>query len=123
MSHKINPLHHQTLPLQPSTSTRPNKNIKTSSFKDVLNQVSSIKVSKHAQKRLDERNIQISEQTWNVINEKMNEAKEKGVTDPAVILQDAVLIASAKNNTIITAMDRNEAEIVTNVNGTIVIQD
>lgn len=63
MSYKINPIHHQTLPLQPPTSKRPDKSGQVS-FKDALHHATKEKVtvSKHAQKRLDERNIQITEQ-------------------------------------------------------------
>ncbi|MGP4072244.1 TIGR02530 family flagellar biosynthesis protein [Piscibacillus sp. B03] len=125
MSQKINPLHHQTLPLAPTPKNKPSTSSNQISFKDVLKQTSDqpVNVSKHAQKRLDERNIHISNQQWNLIGEKMKEAQGKGVTDSAVILKDTVLIASTKNNTIITAMDRNQADVVTNINGTILIED
>ncbi|TCT26767.1 flagellar operon protein [Melghiribacillus thermohalophilus] len=85
----------------------------------------TLKVSKHAQKRMDERNIQISASTWNQIQEKVKEAKTKGVTDSIVILNQAALVVSAKNNTVITAMDRTEAghQIFTNVNGAIILND
>lgn len=123
MSYKINPLQHQTLPLRPST--KPSNQTTQTSFKEALKHATdqTVKVSKHAQKRLDERNIHISEQKWQLIGEKMNEAQKKGVTDSAVILKDTVLIASAKNNTIITAMDREQADVVTNINGTILIEE
>ncbi|GEL75873.1 TIGR02530 family flagellar biosynthesis protein [Tenuibacillus multivorans] len=123
MNNKINPIH-QPLPLNPKPVTK--NEAPTKSFKSFLEQASQdIKVSKHAQQRLNERSIQIDEQKWQQITSKMNEAKQKGVTDSVIVLRDAVLVASTKNNTIITAMDRNEAEdqLVTNVNGTIILQD
>lgn len=53
----------------------------------------------------------------------MNEAKQKGVRDSVVILNDAALLVSAKNNTVVTAMDREEAteKVFTNIDGTILI--
>ena len=39
----------------------------------------------------------------------MIEAKKLGVKESLVLLDDAALIVSAKNQTVITAMDRNEA--------------
>lgn len=77
------------------------------------------------QKRLDERNIQISPSQWNEIHEKMLEAKQKGVTDSVIVTKDAVLVASTKNHTIITALDKNNQsdQLITNINGTIILPD
>ncbi|MDQ0159089.1 TIGR02530 family flagellar biosynthesis protein [Alkalibacillus salilacus] len=121
---KINQVYHQPLPLPNKPKTESTQN---QSFKSVLQQVAGegIKVSKHAQKRLDERGIHISDQQWSQIENKMSEAKQKGVTDSAIVTRDAVLVASTKNDTIVTAMDRSEAsdQLLTNINGTIVLQD
>ncbi|PKR78625.1 flagellar protein [Halalkalibacillus sediminis] len=124
MSPKINPIHHQQIPLKPNPTKT--KQAPKQSFQSLLEQsAQELKVSKHAQKRLDERNIHIDQKQWNMIQEKMVEAKNKGVSDSAIIMKDAVLVASTKNNTIITAMDRQEAadQLVTNINGTIILQD
>lgn len=119
--------HHLHQPLlkpnvQPKKSLPP-----TSSFKDVLNKQinteQALKVSKHAEKRLQDRGIMIDDQKWSMISAKIQEAKTKGVNDSLVVLKDAALVVSAKNNTVITALDRNEAktQIFTNINGTIII--
>lgn len=80
-------------------------------------------LSKHAEKRLQEREINIDENKWNEMEQKLFEAKQLGVTDSLVLVDDAALIVSAKNNTVITAMNRSEAasQIFTNINGTIVL--
>ncbi len=121
MSHRIQQLHqHYYVP--------PVKNLKktaTNSFKDVLNNVQDVKVSKHAQQRLKERNIHINQNQWQVIGEKMSEAKQKGVTDSLVIMDHAALLVSTKNHTVVTAMGREEAtsRVFTNINGTILINE
>ena len=66
-------------------------------------------LSKHAKQRLEQRGIVINEEKWSQIGEKVNEAKNMGVVDSLVILDDAALIISAKNQTVITALDRYEA--------------
>jgi flagellar operon protein len=81
-------------------------------------------LSKHASERLQQRGIEISPERWDKIEAKVKQAKDKGVNDSLVLLKDAALIVSAKNNTVITAMGRHEAEeqIFTNINGTIVME-
>ncbi|RKQ37489.1 TIGR02530 family flagellar biosynthesis protein [Oceanobacillus halophilus] len=101
------------------------KNDKSIAFKDLLAEQSKLKISKHATSRLNERNIEINEKQWQTIEEKMQEAKKKGITDSLVVLNEAALLVSAKNNTVVTAMDINEAssKIFTNINGTILINE
>lgn len=86
---------------------------------------SSLKISKHAEHRLEERNITINENQWKKIEEKISQAKSMGVSNSLVLMDHAALIISAKNNTVVTAMDLHEAEsqIFTNINGTILLHE
>lgn len=92
-------------------------------FNQVLSEVDRMTISKHARLRLEERNIHIDKDTWTEIGNKMQEAKEKGVTDAVVISDDVAFIVSTKNNTIITALPQDEInnKIFTNINGTIIL--
>lgn len=89
----------------------------------VATEKQELKVSKHANERLAERNIEISEQEWKKVSEKVFEARSKGVKQPLVLMDQAALIVSAKNATVITAMGRTEAknQLFTNIDGTIVL--
>jgi flagellar operon protein len=80
-------------------------------------------ISKHASERMQQRGIKIPDSRWKQIESKIQDAKKMGVNDSLVLLDNAALIVSAKNNTVITAMDRHEAstQIFTNINGTIVL--
>ncbi len=82
-----------------------------------------LKLSKHANQRLIERNIHISETQWQLVSDKVSEARSKGVNDSLVLMDQAALIINAKNATVITAMDRLEAkdQLFTNIDGTIVL--
>jgi len=96
------------------------------SFLEHLNkavQPAELKISKHASERLAERNIHISDAEWAHVTEKVNEAKLKGIKESLVLMDQAALIVSAKNSTVITAMDRMEAkdQLFTNIDGTIVL--
>ncbi|SIQ73451.1 flagellar operon protein [Peribacillus simplex] len=46
-----------------------------------------------------------------------------GVTESQIIIDNALLIVSTKNNKVITVMDRDEttSQIYTNINGTIIL--
>ncbi|MFC5588424.1 TIGR02530 family flagellar biosynthesis protein [Sporosarcina soli] len=105
----------------PTITQSPNK-----AFLEHLNeamQPAALKISKHASDRLAERNIHISEVEWAHITDKVNEAKSKGIKESLVLMEQAALIVSAKNATVITAMDRMEAkdQLFTNIDGTIVL--
>lgn len=93
------------------------------SFKEALEKETSLVISKHAQKRLDERNISIQDSKWKEIQMKISEAKTKGIRDSLVVTNNAALIVNVPNNTVITAMNRDEAssQIFTNINGTIIL--
>src|SRR5690625_5185153 len=122
MPNKINPIHPHHL-LQ-AKQIQNKKSASKIDFKDVFQQVSNqLTISKHAKERIDERNIHIDERQWNEIYAKIQEAKKKGVQESLVILNNATLLVSAKNNTVITALDREEStsRIFTNINGTILI--
>jgi flagellar operon protein len=106
---------------------RTNKTDANHSFKALFNKEleSALTISKHAQKRLEDRNIKITDTTWNKVCEKVKEASMKGVKDSLVILRDVTLVVNAPNQTVITALGRNESasQIFTNINGAIVIDD
>ena len=115
------------VPLHPSIrQTQPKPINAQQSFKAHLQEATNqqeLKVSKHAHERIMERKIAISEQEWQVVSDKVFEAHSKGVKQPLVLMDQAALIVSAKNATVITAMDRTEAkqQIFTNIDGTIVL--
>lgn len=126
---RMNRISIQHLPLQPTIQTQK----KTTSlvqcgqyFINHLQEVTSnqqLRISKHANDRIIERNISITEQEWQQVSEKVVEARSKGVNQPLVLMDQAALIVSAKNETVITAMERSETknQLFTNIDGTIVL--
>lgn len=124
MDHRIHQMQHH--PLQLPKSKRSSAAKPSQSFQQVLNQqTEGLKLSKHAKTRLHERNIHIQEKQWQNISSKVTEAKSKGITDSLVLTEDAALVVSTQNQTVITAMGRKEAasQIFTNINGTIVMDE
>jgi flagellar operon protein len=118
--HHLNKIH----PLQKvNQGHHPNKTSSTA-FKDIYQQeIRDIKISKHAQKRMDERNIHLSKDQLITLNTKLDEAFKKGVKDSLVLLEDSALVVNAGSKTVITALAKDEAEsqIFTNINGAILM--
>lgn len=123
MDHRIHQIPQQAL--QHQISAKQNSLSKGSVFKELLENEKTLVISKHAHQRLHERNIQIDDRQWQEINDKVKEARQKGITDSLVVTNQAALLVNAANNTVITAMDRQEAtsRIFTNINGTILINE
>ena len=115
----------QHVPFHPTLTPKQNVHeTQIKSFHEHLQQAQQeLKISKHASERMQERNIEISQQEWQQITDKVFEARDKGVKQPLVLTDQAALIVSAKNATVITAMDRYEAksQLFTNIDGTIVL--
>lgn len=117
------------VPLQPTIrqplTSKQGTNTKQSFLQHLHNATvkTELKVSKHANDRLAERNIHITDAEWQLVTEKVLDARSKGVKDSLVLMDQAALIVSAKNATVITAMDRTEAkdQLFTNIDGTIVL--
>lgn len=95
----------------------------TLSFGDILHNQQKLTISKHAADRMQERNIQLSGQEWQSIQDKVKEAKQKGVKDALVVIDGNAMVVSVKNNTVITALNQSEADkkIFTNIDGTILL--
>lgn len=124
----MNPVNIQRIPYLPpiQSSVAPKAQATKQAFVDHLKQateVHELKISKHASERIAERKISISANEWKMVTEKVYEAREKGVKQPLVLMEQAALIVSAKNATVITALDRLEAkeQLFTNIDGTIVL--
>lgn len=110
-------------PLQPTVKNQSAQASKNSFLEHLKQATNELKISKHATERMNERNIAISDDEWQQITDKVFEARDKGIKQPLVILEQAALIVSAKNATVITALDRSEAkqQLFTNIDGTIVL--
>ncbi len=99
------------------------------SFVDILNQKQSaegspvLKFSKHASMRLQDRNIELSTEQKERLETGAEKAEEKGLKEPLVIVDTFSFIVNVPNKTVVTAMDRTEAEahIYTNIDGAVIM--
>jgi len=75
-------------------------------FENVLQEeLKGLKFSKHAQERLDSRDIRLNEADMASLQRAVSRAEEKGAKDSLVLLRDLAFIVSVKNRTVVTAVD------------------
>jgi len=88
-----------------------------------IQRTGAVKFSKHAGERLEERDIQLTDEQMARLTEGTDKAISKGIKESLVIVDDLSFIVNTKNRTVITAMDQNNNEdnIYTNIDGAVII--
>lgn len=111
-------------------SVKPSNVVKDNSisFGDILNetrssieQTSDIKFSKHANERLASRNIDLSKGQMDRLVGGTKKAKEKGINESLVVVDNIAFIVNVKSNTVITAMNDKDDKIFTNIDGAVIM--
>ena len=98
-----------------------------SNFGDLLREKiqnqTEIKFSKHAELRLQTRNIDLKPSQLERIKNGVNKAEEKGVKDSLILVDDVALVVNIKNKTVVTAADTNELKenVFTNIDGAVIV--
>lgn len=77
-----------------------------------------LRISNHAQKRMDARNLSLAGEDYDRISEAVSELQEKGSRESLLLYKDMGLIANVPNRTIVTAMNMQEIGTVTNIDST-----
>ncbi len=91
------------------------------SFGRVLSDTADrVKFSKHAARRLETRNILISDEQQARLEDAAEQAMEKGMTESLVMVDDLAFILNVKNKTIVTAVNDMSGAVFTNIDGAII---
>ena len=104
-----------------------NKNISNKNFEEVLERVKNkdenIKFSRHALKRMDNREISLSYDEIDRLKSGFNIAEEKGVKDALILMGDKAFVASIKNKTVITTVNKEQLKnsVFTNIDGAVIV--
>ena len=101
---------------------------KGAAFADVLKtqidaaNTNSVKFSKHASMRLDDRNITLSQEQSLRLEQATAKASEKGIQDSLVLLDSMAFIVNVPSQTVVTAMNQNESleKVFTNIDGAVI---
>lgn len=82
-----------------------------------------LKISQHAQMRMNMRNIRLTEDQKNMLNNAVEKASKKGVRESLILMKDLAFVVSIKNRTVITAMDGDSIKenVFTNIDGAVIL--
>ncbi|MBQ8924535.1 MAG: hypothetical protein IJ053_07035 [Lachnospiraceae bacterium] len=81
-----------------------------------------VKFSKHANQRLESRNITLSPSQKLRLNEGVEKARDKSINDTLVMMDNLAFIVNVKNNTVVTALEQNEdSNVFTNIDGAVIV--
>ncbi|WP_156779756.1 TIGR02530 family flagellar biosynthesis protein [Desulforamulus reducens] len=83
-----------------------------------------VKISAHAEKRLKERKIALSQEDFAKINKAVQQAAAKGSKDSLILYRDLALVTSITNRTVITAIDGNNMaeHVFTNIDSAVIVK-
>lgn len=117
------------LPLTPSKGARqqPAKLGSGYSFQDAVRKEmevnQGVKISAHAEKRLQERNITLAPKDLEKINTALGQAASKGSRESLIIYDGLALITNVRNKTIVTAIDNlsNASQVFTNIDSAVIV--
>ena len=96
----------------------------SSDFADILaRQQTKVKFSKHANERLRDRRIDLSDQQLAKLDDTVERMAEKGARESLIYMNDMAFLVSVKNRTVITAMDGTSAKenIFTNIDSAAIL--
>jgi flagellar operon protein len=75
------------------------------SFADILSQTQQLRFSNHAQKRLDTRQITLSDDGLKRLTSAVEKAEKRGGKESLVMVDDLAFIVNVKDRLVVTAID------------------
>lgn len=88
-----------------------------------LESTEKLKFTKHAQERLIQRDIRLTEEALEKLDQAVEKAAQKGVKDTLVLMDNMAFIVSVVNKTVVTAMKDQDitGNVFTQIDGAVVI--
>lgn len=97
------------------------------SFQEILESTelrnNGVRFSKHAAQRLSTRNIELTNDQMERLQEGAVKASQKGIRESLVLVDQLAFIVNIPNHTVVTAMQQNETDeqVFTNIDGAVII--
>ncbi|MDF3004398.1 MAG: flagellar protein [Oscillospiraceae bacterium] len=88
-----------------------------------LQQNAGVEFSKHAVSRVAQRNIELTDNSLERLNQGVKIAQEKGLDSALILIDKTAFIVSAQNNKVITTVGEGDltGNVFTNIDGTVII--
>jgi flagellar operon protein len=91
---------------QSATSVNSKANEVTgASFAETLSQTQNLRFSNHAQKRLEARNINLTDDGLNRLSSAVDKAEKRGGKESLVMVDDMAFIVNVRDRLVVTALD------------------
>lgn len=112
----------------PAPQTKPRLPIDQQSFDQLLEtaaDTADLKVSAHAEKRLSQMGVELSDAQMQALSQATDKAAEKGASDSLMLINRLGLIVNIPNRTVITALSeqRMTEGVVTNIDSTVWVDE
>ncbi|WP_026524295.1 MULTISPECIES: TIGR02530 family flagellar biosynthesis protein [unclassified Butyrivibrio] len=113
-------------PINKTEKGRGTVGVQNSDFGKILSQIENsrdgVKFSKHASNRLNDRNIELTTDQMNRLNNARNQASAKGINDSLILVDQLAFIVNVPSSTVVTAMDSQEtgSNVFTNIDGAVI---
>lgn len=123
-------IYFQTQPILPVEKSGVRQNVRQStaaggaSFADLLHSAAKkVSFSNHAMQRLESRNLNLSPQDLQRLDDTVDRMAQKGAKESLIYMNDMALVVSVANRTVITAMDGKSARenIFTNIDSAAIL--
>ncbi len=101
--------------------TTPKPSVGGAEFQSILQD--RLKVSSHAQTRLQSRGIELGKAEWDRVMDGVDRAAAKGSKESLVMIDNTALVVSVKNRTVITAVDKDHLKenVFTNIDSAVIV--
>ncbi|MCF8240186.1 MAG: flagellar protein [Melioribacteraceae bacterium] len=117
------------VPFVPVVNNTPSqKSVEKSSYSEFdsifKHELEKLKFSSHASKRMETRNINLSESDMSRLQNAIEKAGTKGSRDSLIMMGDNAFVVSVDNRTVITAVQMNETndKVFTNIDSVVFAQ-
>ncbi|HOP49325.1 MAG TPA: TIGR02530 family flagellar biosynthesis protein [Ignavibacteriales bacterium] len=111
------------IPIQKEPASLPKRPLQGyGKFGSIFQQeIEQLKISAHANKRLEARNIELSAEKMDKLKEAVHKAEVKGAKDTLIMMDNTAFIVNVPNKTVITAIpiDKTEENVFTNIDSVV----
>jgi flagellar operon protein len=110
-------------PVGPAGAPAPHRGVEGPAFQEVLRgRATGVQFSGHAVQRLERRGIQVDVPTLQRLDDGVQRAAGKGARDAVVFVDGTAFVVSVRNQTVITAVDRDHMRdhVFTNIDSAVI---